>query len=433
MNPQAPEQMTLEDKIRDLQYKLEEATNTLDAIRNGQVDAFVVNHSSGPSLYTLKSADHAYRIFIEKMTEGAVTLNADGLIVYCNSKFASVVNQPLQSVMGSYFGRFVTNDCKEKFESLFRKSWEQSSKSEIFLTCDQHEVPVQLSMNALHADNEGTINIIVTDLSIQKENQKELQEKNELLEKLNQALSTSNHDLQQFASVASHDLQEPIRKIQVYSKLLKDANVDGFSETSKLYLEKIITSASRMKVLIVDILSYSRLSAEDSKFEPTDLRLLFEEVMEGCELRISETGAVIELGDLPLIEVNRGQMRQVFTNLVSNSLKFVREGVVPKITIQARQLIAKEVGLSLTDEQAYCRIVIKDNGIGFDERFSSSIFSLFEKLNPKSSFEGSGIGLAIAKKIVDKHQGMIIAKSREGEGSEFNIILPRRRIVSHGH
>jgi signal transduction histidine kinase len=433
MKTQATDYTSLEERIRELQDKLEEATSTLDAIRNGQVDAFVVNNTNGPSLYTLKSADHAYRIFIEKMTEGAVTLNSEGLIVYCNSKFASVVNRPLQSVIGSYFGDFVTDDCKPTFESIFRRSWEQSSKSEIFLTCDGHQVPVQLSMNALQNDHEGSLNIIVTDLSIQKENQKELEGKNELLKELNQALSTSNHDLQQFASVASHDLQEPIRKIQVYSRLLKDNNVEGFSETSRVYLEKIITSAARMKALIVDILSYSRLSADDSRFELTDLNLLFEDVIEGCELRILEKGAIVELGDLPSIEVNQGQMRQVFTNLVSNSLKFVKDGVVPRITIESRKLSAKEVGLSLTDEQAYCRIVIKDNGIGFDERFASSIFSLFEKLNPKSSFEGSGIGLAIAKKIVDKHHGMIIAKSREGVGSEFNIILPRRRVISNGH
>ncbi|MEP6735914.1 MAG: ATP-binding protein [Chryseolinea sp.] len=117
------------------------------------------------------------------------------------------------------------------------------------------------------------------------------------------------------------------------------------------------------------------------------------------------------------------------TSLISNALKFTKQGVTPKISIQSKELNAKEIGLSLTDHDAYCRIVIKDNGIGFNESYSSSVFSLFEKLNPKSSFEGSGIGLAIAKKIIDKHHGMIIAKSKEGVGSEFNIIISRRRIT----
>jgi signal transduction histidine kinase len=287
-------------------------------------------------------------------------------------------------------------------------------------------------MNALQFDGERSLNVIVTDLSIQKKNQAELEEKNQLLEKLNEALSASNHDLQQFASVASHDLQEPIRKIQVYSKLLKDVSGDTLPGVPAVYLDKIISSSTRMRTLIVDILTYSRLSADDVNFELTDLHQLFEEIIEDFDLKIAERNAVIELGELPSVEVNKGQMRQVITNLISNALKFTKKGVVPRISIQEKELNAKEIGLSLADHDAYCRIVIKDNGIGFNERYASSIFSLFEKLNPKSSFEGSGIGLAIAKKIIDKHHGMIIAKSREGVGSEFNIILPRRRMIAHG-
>ena len=422
---------TLQERIRELEYKLQEANDTIDAIRNGQVDALVVSNSKGPFLYTLKSADHAYRMFIEKMAEGALTLDSAGRIMYSNSKFAELVDRQLMHVIGSPFSQFVADEFKEDFEETFNKSWIENVTSEIFLSCSPHQVPVKLSMNALDFDGEACLNIIVTDLTIQKENQQELQEKNKLLEILNEALSASNHDLQQFASVASHDLQEPIRKIQVYSKLLKDRNTDTLSEESKVHLEKIITSSNRMKNLIVDILTYSRLSADDVKYEPTDLRTLFEEIIEDFDLRIIEKNAMFELGELPVVEVNKGQMRQVFTNLISNALKFSKPGVHPHISIRSKELNAKEIGLSLADPAHYCRILIKDNGIGFDERFASSIFSLFEKLNPKSSYEGSGIGLAIAKKIVDKHQGMIIAKSTEGKGSEFNVILPLRQPIYH--
>jgi two-component system CheB/CheR fusion protein len=414
----------LKKKILELEYKLEEAKDTIEAIRTGQIDALVVNNNNGHALYTLKSADHSYRVFIERMAEGAVSLNHSGLILYSNSKFASLVNTPLAKVIGKPFTDFISEGSMNDYRAIFIRGWKEDIKSEVFLVAQNVEVPVQLSVNPLQLEDGPGLNIIVTDLTAQKEAERELRQKNEQLEVLNEALSKSNHDLQQFASVASHDLQEPLRKIQVFSKFLKDRGFNDLSEASKQYLEKIISSSHRMKALIVDILTYSRLSAEDSNFERVELRSLFEEIIEDFDLKISEKNAVIELGELPSAEVNKGQLRQVFTNMISNALKFTKPDTRPHIRIQSKKLDAKEIGLSLTNEESYCRISIQDNGIGFDDQFASSIFSLFEKLNPKSAFEGSGIGLAIARKIIDKHHGVIIAKGKEGEGSEFNIILP---------
>jgi signal transduction histidine kinase len=178
-----------------------------------------------------------------------------------------------------------------------------------------------------------------------------------------------------------------------------------------------------MKTLIVDILTYSRLSADDINWEVTNLQSMFEEILDDFDLKIAEKNAVVELIDLPAIEVNKTQLRQVFTNLISNALKFSKPGTAPHIVVQGKALDAEELDLSLSQED-YCCITIRDNGIGFDDKYAASIFNLFEKLHPKASFEGSGIGLAIAKKIIDKHHGVIVGKSQEGEGSEFSIILP---------
>ncbi|HTE29977.1 MAG TPA: ATP-binding protein, partial [Chryseolinea sp.] len=364
------------------------------------------------------------RVFIEKMTEGAVTLNLSGLIIYCNSKFAAMVNHPMTEVIGSPFAQFIMEKNKKELELVFSKGWKEDVKTEVSLDCDAGETPAQLSVNSLVLEGGRFLNIIVTDLTTQKEAERELKNKNEQLLVLNEALSKSNHDLQQFASVASHDLQEPLRKIQVFSKFLKDRSFGEMTAASKQYVEKIISSANRMKTLIVDILAYSKLSAEDSKFEEVDLKALFEEIIDDFDLKIEEKQALVELGELPTIEVNKGQLRQVFNNLISNALKFTRPGVQPRVIIQHKKINAREIGLSLLDDENYCRISVKDNGIGFDEKYASAIFSLFERLNPKSTFEGSGIGLAIAQKIIDKHHGIIISKSKEGEGSEFNIILP---------
>ena len=414
----------LADKLKELEDQLDEANDTIEAIRSGQIDALVVNTSDGHALYTLKSADHAYRVFIEKMTEGAVTLNLSGLIIYCNSKFAAMVNHPMTEVIGSPFAQFIMEKNKKELELVFSKGWKEDVKTEVSLDCDAGETPAQLSVNSLVLEGGRFLNIIVTDLTTQKEAERELKNKNEQLLVLNEALSKSNHDLQQFASVASHDLQEPLRKIQVFSKFLKDRSFGEMTAASKQYVEKIISSANRMKTLIVDILAYSKLSAEDSKFEEVDLKALFEEIIDDFDLKIEEKQALVELGELPTIEVNKGQLRQVFNNLISNALKFTRPGVQPRVIIQHKKINAREIGLSLLDDENYCRISVKDNGIGFDEKYASAIFSLFERLNPKSTFEGSGIGLAIAQKIIDKHHGIIISKSKEGEGSEFNIILP---------
>jgi PAS domain S-box-containing protein len=417
---------TMQARIQELEWRLEEANDTLEAVRTGQVDALVVNSQDGTSLYTLKSADHAYRIFIERMAEGAVTLNAFGLIVYSNSRFASMVGQPLVNVIGSSFSEFILQDNKQAFTYLLEKGWHENVKGEVELTIAHGHIAVQLSISPLQVEGITSLNVIVTDLTLQNKSQQELKEKNEMLRKLNEALSSSNHDLQQFASIASHDLQEPLRKIQVYSKFLKDKNSALLPDASKAHIEKIISSSNRMKTLIVDILTYSRLSAVDTSWSMTNLRILFEDILEDFDLRISEKNAIIELGNLPTIEVNKGQLRQVFTNLVSNALKFSKPGTRPHIVIESKEVKAKELGVRLTYPENYCCLVIRDNGIGFDEKYGSTIFNLFEKLNPKSSFEGSGIGLAIAKKIIDKHHGLIMAKSREGEGSEFSIILPIR-------
>lgn len=411
-------------EIERLRSQLAEANDTLEAIRTGQIDALVVTGDNGHELYTLKTADHAYRAFIEQMTEGAITLNASGLVIYSNSKLSELVDTPLSLVLGNSFSQYVTPECQEDFQRLFQLGWKESAKGEVKLVGQPAHIPVVLSITKLDLDDEPALSIIVTDLSHQKEAEEQLKHKNEQLERLNQALVDSNHDLQQFASVASHDLQEPLRKIQVYSKFLKDKNYSELSDQAKGFVDKILSSSQRMKILIVDILNYSRLSADDDHVEWVDLKAVVGEIIDDFDLKISEKNAKVELGSLPKVEGNRGQLRQVFYNLISNALKFSHAGRPCVIGISTKDFDSGELGVSLTDENQYCRISIKDNGIGFEEQFANSIFNLFEKLHAKSIFEGTGIGLAIAKKIVDKHHGLIIAKSVIGEGSEFNILLP---------
>ena len=179
-----------------------------------------------------------------------------------------------------------------------------------------------------------------------------------------------------------------------------------------------------MKTLIVEILQYSRLSAKEFPLECVDLQELIKELIEDFELVIGEKGATITTSNLPCLDVNRGQIRQVFQNIISNALKFSKKDQAPHIQISSKMLAEKSFDSVENRDGAYCLISIRDNGIGFDEQYVHKIFSLFERLNSKDSYEGTGIGLAITKKIIDKHNGMITARSREGEGAEFLILLP---------
>lgn len=401
-----------------MRHQLKEAKDTTEAIRNGEIDALVVHGKNGHELFTLKTADHTYRIFIERMTEGAVTVNEEGVIVYSNPSFGTMVGGSSLQVVSEKLERYVFDADKEKYLALIREGWKRDVKGELFLVRNAITIPVQLSVTTLKMGDGNCLSIIVTDLSAQKENLKQLKSKNDELESMNIALELSNHDLQQFASVASHDLQEPLRKIQIFSHLLQDKFKEELTELPRQYLEKITSAAKRMKALIVDILNYSRLSAKDNPFEKTDLNPVISELLEDMEFTIREKNATIVVGDLPIVEVNRGQIRQVLQNLISNAIKFSKKDNHPFIEIFHKQ----ETGNENPDQ--YCCLHIRDNGIGFDKKYSNTIFDLFEKLHSKDDYEGTGIGLSIAKKIIDKHGGNIKVFSKVGVGTEFMISLP---------
>ncbi|WP_254562688.1 sensor histidine kinase [Dyadobacter diqingensis] len=424
MNPAKTYDQLVKENER-LLWQLEEATDIIHAIRTGQIDALVVKGENGHELYTLKTADQTYRVFIEKMNEGAVTLNAEGIILYCNSMFASMVNMSLSKVIGLAFQTFIAPHCVEDFKHIFERGWSQDGKYEISISSNDSLIPCQLSVTTLELDEGVSLSIIITDLTYQKEIQRLLKLNNERLETANSALEMSNHDLQQFASVASHDLQEPLRKILIFSGLLKSRHLKELPEESVQYLEKIIASSSRMKTMIIDILTYSGLSVHDNHFELTDLNTVIREVLEDFEILVEEKNAEFIIGQLPSIEANKGQMRQVFQNLIGNALKFCKPDEKPVISIQN----LTNGSVSIADAPGYCRISVKDNGIGFDEKYGDKIFSLFQRLNTKDKYEGSGIGLAITKKILDKHNGTIAANSQENVGSEFVVNLPLRQKV----
>lgn len=240
-------------------------------------------------------------------------------------------------------------------------------------------------------------------------------------------LSRSNQELEKFAYVASHDLQEPLRKIQAFGDRLKKTSGETLSEASRDYIDRMQTSATRMRTLISDLLAYSRVSTQNQSLRHVDLFEIAMGVKSDLEVRIEECQGRIDVDPLPTIWADPTQMRQLFQNLLSNSLKFRRADVAPVIHIQCQPLDDLSPGENLNAGSRGWRIILSDNGIGFEAHYAERIFELFQRLHGRSEYEGTGIGLSICRKIVERHGGRITARSQPGVGSEFVIDLPDAR------
>jgi len=240
-------------------------------------------------------------------------------------------------------------------------------------------------------------------------------------------LERSNRELQDFAYVASHDLQEPLRKIEAFGDRLKVKCADTLSDDGKMYLERMQNAAARMRALINSLLSYSRVTTKAQPFVPTNLADVARDVVSDLHVRIERTGATVEIGEMPTIDADPMQMRQVLLNLVGNGLKFQKEDVVPVVRVTAETFIHGGGHPSLAGpEDIWCRISIGDNGIGFEDKYVDRIFNMFQRLHGRGEYEGTGIGLATCRKIVERHGGTIAAKSAPGEGATFIVELPTR-------
>lgn len=238
-----------------------------------------------------------------------------------------------------------------------------------------------------------------------------------------QKLELSNRELQDFASVAAHDLQEPLRKIQSFADRLGLKMKDEIKPEIMEYLSRIQNSAERMQILINDLLTYSRVTTKAQPFSSLDLNQLVSEVVSDLEVRRDQSKGRVEWQKLPSIEADATQMRQLFQNLIGNALKFSQPGMPPVVRIECQVLTTSPLGRS----GPACQIRVIDNGIGFDEKYLDRIFTIFQRLHGRHEYEGTGIGLAICRKIVDRHGGILSAKSVPGQGATFLITLPMKQ------
>ncbi len=255
--------------------------------------------------------------------------------------------------------------------------------------------------------------------------EEKIEERTQELRVYSDELTRSNRELEDFAFVASHDLQEPLRKIRAFGNRLESGYADVIDERGQDFLKRMLNAAERMSMLISDLLSFSRVSTRGKDFVEVDLNSVVSDILNDLEIAIDETGAKFNVDDMPIIMGDKSQIEQLMLNLLSNALKFKNPDITPQITVSCSTPSDEELVNVLHEEQFdWTKITIQDNGIGFDQSFSEKIFAPFQRLHGRSEYKGTGIGLAVCRRIVERHNGHISALSQPGKGACFTIIIP---------
>jgi PAS domain S-box-containing protein len=443
-----PTQETLRSRdfeVAELRQRLREAEETIEAIRSGAVDALVVSGNKGDQVFTLKGAEKPYRLLMEAMSEGALTLLLDGTILYCNARFAEMVNAPTARVIGGSLFHYIERADEAALKTLLKKTSAAGCKAEFSLrpSGKSAALPVQLSFSRVEIDGLDAVALVATDISARREHERALKGQNEELERrvaertadllqANQALKLAQaklskdardleHEvaertaalqesvdsLEQFCYTIAHDLRAPLRTMHGFSSALLEDFSKSLNDTGRDYARRIVSAATRMDDQIRALLAYGRLNSAEMPLVATDPGAMLEQLLHTDECR----QARIDVQQpLPKVRANPTALKQVLENLLGNALKFVRPGTTPEVRISAQR------------QGEWVRLSIEDNGIGIDPKYHQRIFRVFERVSG-NSVPGTGIGLAIVQKGVERMGGRVGVDSTPGKGSRFWVDL----------
>jgi len=350
---------------------------------------------------------------IDSMADGLIIVDSEGTIEEANASTETIFERPLNTLNGLHISALLP-DGLEQINTAGTSDTPAIPETTATLK-DGSSFPVSLSIASMNLGRHTKYSIQVRDISQQKAQEAQMITRQRELE-------NTNAELEKFAYIASHDLQEPLRKVTAFADRLQKKYAAVLDERGQDYLQRMVSATARMQILISDLLSFSRLSTTEMKLEPYDLNKIVSGVIDDLEVRINQSKASVHKPELPILNCNPPLIRQLFQNLLSNALKFQRPDTPPIISINC-----ENIGQMVDNNgvmRPWCRIEVKDNGIGFADEYREKIFEIFQRLHNRSEYEGTGMGLAIVRKIIDRHGGRIDVSSTEGKGSSFVLTLP---------
>jgi len=415
--------------LAEAQARLAEAEETIRAIRSGEVDALVVAGKQGDQVFTLDGAGHAYRILIESMHEGALTLLADATILYANQCFAKMTRCPLEQVIGGSFHRFLSAADQTGFRPLLEQADGGGAKIQVMLNAPGgSQMPAQISIRALARDgfNDSTIGMVVTDMTEarriaqQKETERlyaqvreQAAELERRVEERTRQLLNANQELEAFESSVSHDLRGPLRHVMGFTEMLTGDPTLRLPEAARGCLNNIRASAGKMERLIDALLEFSRVNKHSLALEPVEVGPMWREVLAEMKPDLGARQIEVTIDDLPPCHAHPVLLRQVLVNLLSNALKYSR----------TRDRSVIQISTAAPIDGGGPIYSIKDNGVGFDMAHAHKLFAVFQRLHDARDFEGTGVGLTTVRRIVERHGGRIWAESAPDAGATFFFTL----------
>ena len=382
----------------------------------------------------LRQSEERYLRMTNEVEDYAIILlSKDGYVENWNKGAEKIKGYTIDEIIGKHFRLFYNNaDQQDRVPEKLIEEATLKGKSTYEgwrLRKDGSTFWGYTVITALHNDKNDVIGFskVTRDLTERKMAEDQLKIYAEQLEQKNRELERSNSELTSFSYVASHDLQEPLRKIQAFGNLIQARDAENMSEVSRDYFDRMVKAAIRMQNLIDSLLEFSRTTTARKSFEVTDLNGLLDEVKKELADRIEEKKASIISAHMPMLPVIPFQFRQLLLNLINNSLKYARADVHPVIEIKAAFVRAKEMKeKAAIAGKDYYKFSVTDNGIGFEQEYAERIFDLFQRLHGRNEYSGSGIGLAICKKIVENHNGFMYAQSEPGKGATFYFYIPAK-------
>jgi two-component system, LuxR family, sensor kinase FixL len=381
-------------------------------------------------LASLAEVKSRKRAILESSLDPIITINHKGVITEFNKAAEQAFGHPREKVLGSKPSDILFPTAASAGEQDRINRYLDVGEGSLLgrrvevkaVRANGDTFDAEMAMTISHEQGAPVLTFFIRDVSRRKKAEQEQARYAAELER-------SNHELEQFAYVASHDLQEPLRKIRTFGDRLQMKCAGKLDDTENDYLLRMQSAAARMQSLIEGLLSISRVTTQGQNFVVVDLAKIAQEVVSDLEVQIEKVEGRVEVGHLPTIQADPLQMRQLLQNLIGNALKFHRVDQPPVIKVHGRFVSARgqrKPGASVTEEQ--CKILVEDNGIGFEQKYEERIFGVFQRLHPRDVFEGMGIGLAVCRKIVERHHGEICARSVPGQGSVFEVTLPVAQV-----